>query len=83
MVGLLALPCPALPSQTCVLRVQWRHTDRHFLGGLQLQVQLRTLTGFPCIADLQAHDCHVSAAKITILNDTALKSPQQLTIFIG
>ena len=39
-------PQSALPSRhDC----QWRYTSRPFKGGLQLQVQFRTLTGFPCI----------------------------------
>ena len=49
MAGLLTFPQSALPSQPC----SWPVTSSKqtlCLRGLQLQVQSRTLTGFPCIA---------------------------------
>ena len=94
-------PQPVLPSQlaaksqgrysflyTLNLKLfrQWRYTNRLALRGLQLQVQLRTLTGFPCIVRLRRHDCLVSAAKVQTIfelnkfsgNFLFVKSPIQL-----
>ena len=49
MAGLLTFPQPALPSQPSSWPVTFSKQTL-CLRGLQLQVQFRTLTGFPCIA---------------------------------
>ena len=49
MAGLLTFPQSALPSQPCERPVTFSKQTL-CLRGLQLQVQFRTLTGFPCIA---------------------------------
>ena len=48
MAGLLTFPQSALPSQPCERPVTFSKQTL-CLRGLQLQVQFRTLTGFPCI----------------------------------
>ena len=54
MAGLLTFPQSALPSQPSSRPVTFsKHTL--CLRGLQLQVQFRTLTGFPCIAVAKSH----------------------------
>ncbi len=54
MAGLLTFPQSALPSQPCPRPVTFSKQTL-CLRGLQLQVQFRTLTGFPCIAMAQSH----------------------------
>ena len=54
MAGLLTFPQSALPSQPCERPVTFSKQTL-CLRGLQLQVQFRTLTGFPCIAMAQSH----------------------------
>ena len=53
MAGLLTFPQSALPSQPCCRPVTFSKQTL-CLRGLQLQVQFRTLTGFPCIAVVKA-----------------------------
>ena len=63
--GLLAFPILLyLPG-----RGQWRYTNRIVKGGLQLQEQLRILTGFPFIGTDSGTDCLVSVAKIQLFSD--------------
>ena len=45
-------------------RCQWHYTSRPLQRGLQLQVQSRTLTGFPFIRRLLPPDCLNSVAKL-------------------
>ena len=54
MAGLLTFPQSALPSQPSSRPVTFSKQTL-CLRGLQLQVQFRTLTGFPCIAMAQSH----------------------------
>jgi len=54
MAGLLTFPQSALPSQPCSRPVTFSKQTL-CLRGLQLQVQFRTLTGFPCIEMALSH----------------------------
>ena len=54
MAGLLTFPQSALPSQPCSRSVTFSKQTL-CLRGLQLQVQFRTLTGFPCIEMVLNH----------------------------
>ncbi len=54
MAGLLTFPQSALPSQPSPRPVTFSKQTL-CLRGLQLQVQFRTLTGFPYIAVAQSH----------------------------
>ena len=54
MAGLLTFPQSALPSQPFSRPVTFSKQTL-CLRGLQLQVQFRTLTGFPCIEMALSH----------------------------
>ena len=64
MAGLLTSPRSALPSQPYPRPVTFSKQTL-CLRGLQLQVQFRTLTGFPCIEVAPSHPITIiSAAKV-------------------
>ena len=62
MAGLLTFPQSALPSQPCYRPVTFSKQTL-CLRGLQLQVQFRTLTGFPCIAMAPSHPITIIYAR--------------------
>ena len=77
MAGLLTFPQSALPSQPCQRPVTMSKQTL-CLRGLQLQVQFRTLTGFPCIAVAQATRLpSFCAAKLQHFPQSPTKPPKK------
>ena len=74
MAGLLTFPQYALPSQPCCRPVTFSKQTL-CLRGLQLQVQFRTLTGFPCIEMAIYHPITINfAAKVLLFSPTTNQS---------
>ena len=70
MAGLLTFPQSALPSPPYSRPVTFSK-QTPCLRGLQLQVQFRTLTGFPCIAVAKSHPITINcAAKVLLFSPT-------------
>ena len=78
MAGLLTFPQSALPSQPYPRPVTFSKQTL-CLRGLQLQVQFRTLTGFPCIAVAHGHPRLPSnfAAKVLLFPPTTNNNPKK------
>ena len=74
MAGLLTFPQSALPSQPCLWPVTFSKQTL-CLRGLQLQVQFRILTGFPCIEMALSHPITINfGAKVIHSFPTTNKS---------
>ena len=77
MAGLLTFPQSALPSQPFPRPVTFSKQTL-CLRGLQLQVQFRTLTGFPCIAVAKSHPITIfCAAKVLLSPPTTNKTAKK------
>ena len=80
MAGLLTFPQSALPSQPSPRPVTFSKQTL-CLRGLQLQVQFRTLTGFPCIAMAQTTRLPQNfAAKVQHSSPTTNQTPKKSKI---